>query len=216
MLGRRRRKPRKYVELALAIGIAILLVNLAVFATSFLADSLEIGSVAFAQTTSNVPVTGAIKMKRVYRESGYSYIVNQDFGTLRNTSCRTRRRSKLRIFENGKELGAAHSVHTDISNLGGGRFSHWGGSDGTAMNLYFSASDNTNPKTNGRIYTYRIDSESVLRTTSTPTSRPRPTTSPTPRPRRPRHDHVAHADDHVAHADDHVARPNILCFPQRI
>ena len=195
MLGRRRRKLRNSVELALAISIAILLVNLSVFAMSFLADSLEVGSVAFAQSTSNVPVRGAIKMKRAYNESGHSYIVNQDFGTLRDTSSEPRR-SKLRIFENGKELGAAHSVHADISNLGGGRFSYWGGSSGAAMNLYFSASDNTNPKTNGRMYTYMIDSGSDTSPTTTTTSPTTTTTSPT------HNDHVAHDDDHVAHDND--------------
>src|SRR5262245_26395239 len=33
--------------------------------------------------------------------------------------------SKLRLFEDGIELGAPHSVHVDIANRGGGRFSHW-------------------------------------------------------------------------------------------
>ena len=41
-------------------------------------------------------------------------------------------------------------LHADIRSLGGGRFSHWGN------NLFFSASDNTDPRTNGRTYTYQI------------------------------------------------------------
>lgn len=59
--------------------------------------------------------------------------------------------STLKVFENGKELSAAHAKHADIRNIGKGRFSHW-------LNaLYFSASDNTDPRTNGRTYTYSLD-----------------------------------------------------------
>lgn len=35
-------------------------------------------------------------------------------------------RSTLRLFEDGREIGPAHSHHDEIRNLGCGRFSHWG------------------------------------------------------------------------------------------
>ncbi len=35
-------------------------------------------------------------------------------------------RSTLRLFEDDREIGPAHSLHDDIRALGGGRFSHWG------------------------------------------------------------------------------------------
>lgn len=57
-------------------------------------------------------------------------------------------RSRLMVFEDGKPLGLAHCLHDQIRNLGGGRFSHWG------ETVLFSASDNTNPATNGRSYAY--------------------------------------------------------------
>ncbi len=41
--------------------------------------------------------------------------------------------STLRLFEDGQEVGPAHSLHDEIRNLGGGRFSHWG------TRLYLSA-----------------------------------------------------------------------------
>jgi hypothetical protein len=56
-------------------------------------------------------------------------------------------RSSLRLFEGGVELGPAHSLHDDIHARGGGRFSHWG------RWLMFSASDGSDPRTNGRTYT---------------------------------------------------------------
>lgn len=54
--------------------------------------------------------------------------------------------SKLRLFEDGKELGPAHSAHQMIMSQGGGRFSHW------KRNLIYSASDNTDPRNNNRHY----------------------------------------------------------------
>jgi pectate lyase len=58
------------------------------------------------------------------------------------------------VYENGKALGPAHTVHVDIASSGRGRFSHYNG--GSGQTLRFSASDNSNPRTNGRVYTYKI------------------------------------------------------------
>ena len=94
-------------------------------------------------------VGGAINVGQAVRDSGYAYLVTQDFGTS-GDSTQALTASKLRIYENGVELGPAHAVHTDIRQQGGGRFSHWGNA------LWLSASDNSNPQTNGRTYTYRV------------------------------------------------------------
>jgi O-methyltransferase len=55
-------------------------------------------------------------------------------------------RSCLRVFEDGIELGPAHSLHDHIFKQGGGSFSHWG------RWLMFSSSDGSDPRTNGRSY----------------------------------------------------------------
>ncbi|HOZ68266.1 MAG TPA: PKD domain-containing protein [Chitinophagaceae bacterium] len=95
--------------------------------------------------------TKPISVSNAVADAGYSYYVVQDFGILPDDGANPVR-STLRIFENGVELNPAHSTHYDIQTIGRGRFSHWG--DGSFIVLYFSASDNTNPKTNGRTYTY--------------------------------------------------------------
>ena len=59
--------------------------------------------------------------------------------------------STLKLFEDGQELGPAHAAHKDIREQGKGRYSHW------KTALYFSASDNSDPRTNGRKYTWRIE-----------------------------------------------------------
>lgn len=60
------------------------------------------------------------------------------------------RRSPLRLFEDGTELGPAHAVHADIRGLGGGRFSHWN------RTLLFSTPDGSDPRRNGRAYAVEV------------------------------------------------------------
>ncbi|NUQ62375.1 MAG: putative Ig domain-containing protein [Pirellulales bacterium] len=78
-------------------------------------------------------------------EIGYCHIAGMDFGEEGDRA--TGDRSALMLFEDGKPLGPPRSVHQDIREKGKGRYSHW-----TREGLYFSASDNTDPRTNGRRY----------------------------------------------------------------
>jgi len=57
------------------------------------------------------------------------------------------RRSPLVLFEDGLPLDFSHAPHDAVRLLGEGRYSHWGDE------LFFSASDNSDPNTNGRVYT---------------------------------------------------------------
>jgi pectate lyase len=98
--------------------------------------------------------TKTLDVSKASSDGGFSYKVYNDLGAVSdNTQNPTA--STVRIFENGKELGPAHSAHADIRTLGKGRFSHWSSS------LYFSSSDNTDPRTNGRTYTYTTSAGTV-------------------------------------------------------
>ena len=55
-------------------------------------------------------------------------------------------RSSARLFEDARELRPTHAVHAGIAAVGKGRFSHW------TTAVYLSASDNSDPRTNGRVY----------------------------------------------------------------
>ena len=59
-------------------------------------------------------------------------------------------RSSGRLFEDARELRPAHAVHAGIAAVGKGRFSHW------TTAIYLSASDNSDPRTNGRIYRFEM------------------------------------------------------------
>lgn len=54
--------------------------------------------------------------------------------------------SSLLVLENGTPLRQAHASHEEIRKDGQGRFSHWG------SQVYFSTSDNSSPRENGRTY----------------------------------------------------------------
>lgn len=63
-------------------------------------------------------------------------------------------RSPWVILEDGAPLGPAHAMHSDIRSKGHGRWSHW------KERVVLSASDSSDPRTNGRRYqlaTYRGD-----------------------------------------------------------
>ena len=57
--------------------------------------------------------------------------------------------SRVCVYEDGMPLAMAHVPHEAIATLGLGRFSHWDGF------IYFSTSDNTDPRANGRKYTFK-------------------------------------------------------------
>lgn len=63
------------------------------------------------------------------------------------------RNSTLELYEDGKLLGPAHRDVADIAQNGGGRYLYWQGS--LKFVLFMSASDNSDPNTNGRKYTVR-------------------------------------------------------------
>ena len=122
-------------------------------------------------TPTSSSISGAINLAQVSLSSGYAYVARQDFGTPGDTNDAPTA-SVLRVFEDGRELGPAHSQYVDIEQSGGGRFTHY------ETALWFSASDNSNPLTNGRSYTYQVGTATTVAPTPSPT--PTPTPSPTP------------------------------------
>ena len=58
--------------------------------------------------------------------------------------------ARLRLMEDGRPMGPANSLHTTIRRMGEGRYSVWGDV------VYFSASDQTDPRVNGRSYQLQV------------------------------------------------------------
>lgn len=114
-------------------------------------DPRQNGRVYAAMVSHPMDVTAAA------HDEGKNYILTAAFG-LPGDSAQGATQSSLRIFEDGVELGPAHSLHQDIRELGAGRFSHWGNA------LYFSSRDGTDPRTNGRAYSF-VRSDTCLEPT---------------------------------------------------
>jgi hypothetical protein len=89
-------------------------------------------------------------MDKINPEQGFCYILNMDLGEDGYKEGNTK--SHLRVLEDGKELGPVDNKHDNIRQIGGGRFSHW-----ARTSLYFSTSDNSDPRTNGRKYEIASD-----------------------------------------------------------
>ena len=79
-------------------------------------------------------------------ETGHCFLMSLPEYTLVGDTADESCRSRLVLYEDDRPLGPAHSLHEDIRHLGGGRYSHWHG------NIYFSSSDHSDPRTNGREY----------------------------------------------------------------
>jgi len=130
----------------------------------------------FASTTSVQSTTiteqGTLDLSRLKKDSGFAYYLERKF-SIAGDSEKFPTSSTLRLFENGKELGPAHTAHKNIRKHGKGSFSHWGNT------LYFSSSDNTDPRRNGRKYTFTIGtvSETITEPIQTAPSEPITSTS---------------------------------------
>lgn len=89
------------------------------------------------------PTSGSLGT--MHHEEGYCFRADLP-GALMDDA---RGRSAVELLENGRVIGPPHASHDEVRELGGGRFNHWDGY------LWFSSSDNTDPRTNGRNYTFR-------------------------------------------------------------
>jgi len=83
-----------------------------------------------------------------HAEGSFMYVVRFDRHAAIADTDENPERSPIEIFENEHRLGPAHSRTSDIGELGHGRYRH------TETALYFSTSDNTDPRSNGRNYSW--------------------------------------------------------------
>lgn len=107
------------------------------------APSSDGGAMADASTTT----CGTLDPSAIEQDEGRSFVVARNFG-FRGDTPSDPAHSPLRLFEDGRELGPAHSTIADVRAAGAGKFLHAGNA------LYFSSSDGSDPRTNGRIYAY--------------------------------------------------------------
>lgn len=134
----------------LATKVALLgmaLTAIILFSNGCNKDNSIIPLTTFNHNINNTPVVTSISLIGLKSDSGYCYKIGYDLPQIGDSDSLPRI-STMQLYENGVPLGPAHAVHHDIRLYGQGQYSHWGNT------LYFSTSDNTNPLSNGRKYTY--------------------------------------------------------------
>lgn len=112
--------------------------------TAMIASVFVVVSAALGNEDS-VPVRVLIPPDCIVPEQGHCFLALMDFGEPGDKL--SRNGSMLQLWEDGKPLGPPHAAHADIRRSGRGRYSHW-----NRATLYFSASDNSDPRHNGRRY----------------------------------------------------------------
>ena len=91
---------------------------------------------------------GPMPLEGLWRVGGHAWAVHLPELAYMADRPRCPRLSLLVVYEDDTPLSEPHSRHTEIRELGGGRFMHWG------EHLIFSTSDNSDPLVNGRSYSY--------------------------------------------------------------
>jgi 4-amino-4-deoxy-L-arabinose transferase-like glycosyltransferase len=91
---------------------------------------------------------GPVDPRQIQAELGHAFLANaKALGV--TTPSDADGVSSLLFLEDGRALTGGRQ-HEEIRKLGGGRFSHWG------PHIYFSSTDNSDPRTNGRSYTVLV------------------------------------------------------------
>lgn len=96
------------------------------------------------------------------KNAGFRFKVDQLTAGPANSDCYgVSQVSKLEILElvdgQALALGPPHSPRLEIEKMGGGRYNYC--KDGTMVWLFFSTSDNTDPRSNGRDYILKVTNE---------------------------------------------------------
>ena len=107
-------------------------------------------ALSFFVARVGIPQTVPLDSRRIAPGEGYSFTAETAVSAELADTNEDPRRSTLRLFEDGVALGPAHSVHATIAIAGRGAFSHWN------TVIYFSSSDNSDPRTNGRAYVAEV------------------------------------------------------------
>jgi len=94
---------------------------------------------------SGIEIAEKIDAAKISHQQGYAYAATIGLEG-RSDSVQSTDRSTVVLLEGGNRIGVPHSLHSDIRDLGAGRYSHWGAS------IIFASSDGLSPATSGRTY----------------------------------------------------------------
>jgi len=106
-----------------------------------------------ARFNRQYPIAAQAAQPSGYGPYGYGVLMGTEFWSKNSKD----HQPFTQLYEDGQLLGPADALHAVIGTRGGGRFSLW--NDGF---LYFSSSDNSDPRTNGRQYTLVLPNYTLI------------------------------------------------------
>lgn len=102
-----------------------------------------------SETIQDIETEYLLDVNKFKEETGFCWQIDLADLPIEGDSSEKPRRSSFVLCEDGRPLGNGHSPHEMIRNAGRGLFSHWG------KQLFFSTSDNSAPRSNGRKYSLK-------------------------------------------------------------
>jgi len=97
----------------------------------------------------------ALDTSKIAPEQGYAWRIDLSSFAVHGDSNKHPQRSGFVLYENDRQLRPSHYAHELIRKYGKGGYSHWN------TCLYFSTSDNSDPRSNGRAYCLRYEGTAV-------------------------------------------------------
>ena len=99
-----------------------------------------------AEDLTNLPAEIPLNPSQIVQENGYAWWVNLSDAEIEGNTSDKPQRSAYVLYEDNVPLRPGHCAHDQIRQYGKGAYSHWD------KVLYFSTSDNSDPRTNERKY----------------------------------------------------------------
>ena len=124
------------------------------------AEALPTPPVQPSQPIQDIEAEYPLDAERFKEESGFCWLAELADLPIEGDITQSPRRSGYVLCEDGHPIGSGHAAHEMIRGAGRGLFSHWD------KQLYFSTSDNSDPRSNGRKYSLKhtdaLDEESKV------------------------------------------------------
>ena len=121
--------------------------------------NIESNYPSLIQSSQKLVNLATISSNQIDTSQGFGYkVYASDLPELTDIpadSARAHNASPLVLLENGTPLNHGHSSHRDIVMIGEGKYSHWDGGDDSIPHriyLWFSTSDNSDPRSNNKTY----------------------------------------------------------------
>lgn len=113
------------------------------------AESTPALAAEISEMIQDIETEYLLDVNKVKEENGFCWQIDLTNLPIEGDSSEKPRQSSFVLCEDGHPMGTGHSSHEMIRNAGRGLFSHWG------KQLYFSTSDNSDPRSNGRKYSLK-------------------------------------------------------------